>query len=196
MAFGKKWDPEGVYVRRYVPELEKFGKEYIYEPWKAPVADQRAWGCLIKGDGTRGEPSQGDMRTYPKPIFDFSAQKEICMQGMKKAYSVGLYGDDKRVLNGSWRALFPDNAEGPTEGEDGLPGAQVPGCNSTNDGDQDEDEGRSKQHDLRQEEMASKVVGPKRTAEGRFKRAVTGKRNASQNQGTLDGFVKRKRALT
>jgi cryptochrome len=38
------------------------------------------------------------------------------LEGMKKAYAVGLYGDDPRVIDGAWRELFPDKAEGPTEG--------------------------------------------------------------------------------
>jgi cryptochrome len=37
------------------------------------------------------------------------------MEGMKKAYAVGLYGADPRVIDGTWQELFPDEAEGPTE---------------------------------------------------------------------------------
>ncbi len=32
---GKKFDPEGSYVRRWVPELNDLSNEYIHEPWKA-----------------------------------------------------------------------------------------------------------------------------------------------------------------
>jgi cryptochrome len=35
---------------------------------------------------------------------------------MKEAYKVGLYGDDPKVIDGTWRKLFDDAAEGPTEG--------------------------------------------------------------------------------
>lgn len=27
-------------MRKYVPELSNFPAKYIYEPWKAPIADQ------------------------------------------------------------------------------------------------------------------------------------------------------------
>ena len=116
IAFPKKSDPEGAFVKHFVPELEKYPKKYIYEPWKAPVADQKRWGCLIKGE----EPGEeGGVKVYPKPMFDFDKRRGICIEGVKTAYRVGLYGDDPRVKDGTWRKLFDDNAEGPTEGTHG-----------------------------------------------------------------------------
>lgn len=49
-------------------------------------------------------------------MFDFSERRTICIEGLKNAYRVGLYGDHPKVLDGSWRELFDDEAEGPTEG--------------------------------------------------------------------------------
>jgi len=86
--------------------------KYIYEPWKALVRDQRKAGVRIAGDGKADEPG-----VYPKPMFDFAERRAICLEGMKKAYAVWLYGDDQRVIDGTWRALFPDGTEGPTEGQ-------------------------------------------------------------------------------
>jgi cryptochrome len=111
VAFPQKWDKEGLFVRRYVPELEDMPVKYIYEPWKAPLQDQRKAGVRIAGDGKAIEEG-----VYPKPMFDFAERRAICLEAMKKAYSVGLYGDDPRVIDGAWRTLFPDSAEGPTEG--------------------------------------------------------------------------------
>jgi cryptochrome len=65
----------------------------------------------IQGDGK--EKQEG---VYPKPMFDFNERKNICIEGMKKAYKVGLYGDDPKVIDGTWRKLFDDDTEGPTEG--------------------------------------------------------------------------------
>lgn len=110
VAFGKKWDPEGNFVRRYVPELAKFDKKYIYEPHKAPIADQKAWGCIIQGDWTRAE-GEGS-KVYPKPMFDFNERRQFCLDRMKEAYDVGLYGDDRRVLSGEWKKLFDFNDKG------------------------------------------------------------------------------------
>jgi cryptochrome len=41
VAFGRKTDTEGKFVKHFVPELEHYDHKYIYEPWKAPIADQR-----------------------------------------------------------------------------------------------------------------------------------------------------------
>ena len=123
IAFPQKWDKEGNFVRKFVPELEKFPHKYIYEPWKAPIADQKKWGCVIKGDGSETEID--GKKAYPKPMFDFPTQREICIQGVKNAYHVGLHGNDPKVLDGTWRKLFEDSAEGPTEGSEGPPGAMV-----------------------------------------------------------------------
>ncbi|KAF2729186.1 Cryptochrome/photolyase FAD-binding domain-containing protein [Polyplosphaeria fusca] len=175
IAFPQKWDKEGAFVKRYVPELEKFSAKYIYEPWKAPIADQRGWGCMIKGDGSPGSTNGGKGKVYPKPMFDFPTQREICLRGMKNAYSIRLYGNDPKVLDGSWRKLFDDNAEGPTEGNDGLPGAMV---------DHEDATGEEENHEVPPSPKAQKKGGKEGSKKGH-------KRDATQ--GTLDGMVTRKR---
>ena len=45
--FGRRLEPSGDYIRRYVPELANFEFEYIHEPWKAPLQVQRAANCII-----------------------------------------------------------------------------------------------------------------------------------------------------
>jgi deoxyribodipyrimidine photo-lyase len=52
-----RFDPDGVYVRRYVPELERVPDGYLAEPWTMPDALQRESGCVIGDD-------------YPEPIVD------------------------------------------------------------------------------------------------------------------------------
>ena len=109
VSFGQKWDKDGDFIRRYVPELKDLDKKYIYEPWKAPIQDQKKAGVRVVGDGL-GERKDG---TYPKPMFDFSERRKICINAMKQGYSVGLHGNDKKVLKGEWRDDFPpaDDAE-------------------------------------------------------------------------------------
>ena len=53
----ERFDPHGVYVRRYVPELERVPDEYLAEPWTMPSDVQDASGCVIG-------------RAYPAPIVD------------------------------------------------------------------------------------------------------------------------------
>ena len=112
VAFPKKWDAEGAFVRRYVPELAGFDKRYIYEPQKAPIADQKRWGCLVKGDGSGEEERVGEYMVYPKPMFDFNERRQFCIDQMKKAYDVGIYGDDERVVGGQWKEIFLRDDEG------------------------------------------------------------------------------------
>lgn len=107
IAFGKKWDPQGELIRKYCPELSKFDKKYIYEPWKAPIADQKKWGCRITGDGSETQSEEG--QAYPKPMFDFDERRQICIDGMKGAYSAGLHGNDASVLDGTWKEDFSED---------------------------------------------------------------------------------------
>ncbi len=52
-----RFDPDGVYVRRHVPELRGVPDEYLAEPWTMPEALQRELGCVIGVD-------------YPAPVLD------------------------------------------------------------------------------------------------------------------------------
>ncbi|CAG0913646.1 unnamed protein product [Notodromas monacha] len=56
--FGRRLDPAGDYVRKYVPELSGMPTEYLHEPWLAPLEVQKKAGCIL------GEH-------YPKPMIDF-----------------------------------------------------------------------------------------------------------------------------
>ncbi|KAG8463402.1 hypothetical protein KFE25_004913 [Diacronema lutheri] len=73
VAFGRKYDPDGAYVRKYVPELARFPKKYIYEPWRAPIADQNKAGCRVGVD-------------YPKPIVQHDVASKENMGKLAEAY--------------------------------------------------------------------------------------------------------------
>jgi len=47
VTFGKKYDPDGNYIRKYIPVLKDFPKSFIYEPWKAPIDIQKKLKCVI-----------------------------------------------------------------------------------------------------------------------------------------------------
>ena len=215
VAFPKKWDKEGAFVRKYVPELARFPEKYIYEPWKAPVVDQKKAGCVVKGEGRDSQgvyegPLQADdgMKMYPKPMFDFNERRGICIEGLKNAYHVGLYGDDERVKNGAWRELFPDGAEGPTDGKKGATrGAMKVGAGGGVEGERDEggdeeevEEGgkgakgvqggkgaNAKDMGIDEDETEAKELG------GETKGGDRGASNpaAKRKQGTLDGAFRR-----
>jgi deoxyribodipyrimidine photo-lyase len=60
-------DPNGLYVRRYVPELADVPDEYLREPWTMPEQVQRAAGCVI------GEH-------YPRPIVDHAQARREALE--------------------------------------------------------------------------------------------------------------------
>ena len=47
VLYGKRLEPAGDYIRRYIPELAEFEFEYVHEPWKAPLHIQEAAKCII-----------------------------------------------------------------------------------------------------------------------------------------------------
>lgn len=60
---GKKHDPDGVYVKTFLPELERLPAQWIHTPWEAPPA------VLDEAGVTLGE-------IYPRPIVDHSAARD------------------------------------------------------------------------------------------------------------------------
>lgn len=44
ISFGKQYDKEGAFIRRFLPVLRRFPAKYIYEPWTAPLSVQQACG--------------------------------------------------------------------------------------------------------------------------------------------------------
>ena len=50
IAFGKKTDKNGDYIRKYLPVLKNMPAQYIYEPWMAPPSVQKIAKCIIGQD--------------------------------------------------------------------------------------------------------------------------------------------------
>lgn len=63
VAQGERFDPEGAYVRQWVPELRKVPTKMIHKPWKLSVTEQQAVNCRLGKD-------------YPQPIVDHKVQRE------------------------------------------------------------------------------------------------------------------------
>jgi len=74
VAFGKKYDPEGTFIKHYLPVLKNLPKAYIYEPWKAPLDVQKKAGVLIGKD-------------YPQPLVQHDVASKENMAKMNEAYA-------------------------------------------------------------------------------------------------------------
>ena len=53
----RKFDPEGVYMRRWLPELARVPAALIHEPWRMAPLEQQAAGCVAGRD-------------YPSPVVN------------------------------------------------------------------------------------------------------------------------------
>jgi deoxyribodipyrimidine photo-lyase len=52
----RRFDPDGAYIRRWLPELARVPRRYLHAPWEMPVRAQRDAGFRIGRD-------------YPRPIL-------------------------------------------------------------------------------------------------------------------------------
>ena len=69
---GEKFDPNGDYVRKFVPELSKMPKKFIHRPWDAPSH------ILSQAEVKLGE-------NYPRPIVDHKEARERALSAYKKS---------------------------------------------------------------------------------------------------------------
>jgi deoxyribodipyrimidine photo-lyase len=63
----QRFDPDGVYVRRWVNEVGALPDEHLAEPWKAPADVQAAAGCVIGSD-------------YPAPLVDLRDSRQEAIE--------------------------------------------------------------------------------------------------------------------
>jgi deoxyribodipyrimidine photo-lyase len=63
----QRFDPDGAYVRRYVPELRAVPDRYLAEPWTMPRSVQEGVGCVLGRD-------------YPEPIVDHLEARRAALE--------------------------------------------------------------------------------------------------------------------
>ncbi len=68
---GEKFDPEGKYVRRWVPELAELPNKWLCRPWEAPTEVLAEAGVVLG-------------KNYPEPIVEHSEARETALAAYEK----------------------------------------------------------------------------------------------------------------
>ena len=71
---GQKFDPNGNYIRCFVPEIAALPNQYLFSPWTAPDAVLKAAG-IIPGS------------TYPRPIADLKQSRAAALAAFQELRS-------------------------------------------------------------------------------------------------------------
>jgi deoxyribodipyrimidine photo-lyase len=80
----EKFDAQGRFIRRYLPELARVPDRYIHAPWRLPPADQEAIGVIIGRD-------------YPWPVVDHAAARQRTLDRYGRLRSRPEATDDSAV---------------------------------------------------------------------------------------------------
>ncbi|MDG2186863.1 MAG: deoxyribodipyrimidine photo-lyase [Hyphomicrobiales bacterium] len=68
---GQKFDPDGFYTKKYVPELKNMPIKYLFNPWEAPEEVLSEAGVIL-GDN------------YPHPIVDMQESRDLALMAFDK----------------------------------------------------------------------------------------------------------------
>jgi deoxyribodipyrimidine photo-lyase len=67
---GEKFDADGNYVRKFVPELKDMPAKFIHRPWEAPLLVLKAADVVLG-------------KTYPAPIVDHASARDRALEAFK-----------------------------------------------------------------------------------------------------------------
>ena len=68
---GERFDPDGAFVRAWVPELAELPVRHLHAPWQAPAAALAAAGVALG-------------RTYPQPVVDLKASRAAALAAFQQ----------------------------------------------------------------------------------------------------------------
>jgi deoxyribodipyrimidine photo-lyase len=87
----REHDPQGLFIRRWVPELARVPLPYLAEPWTMPPSVEHLAGCVIGKD-------------YPAPIVDEKSalqQAKERLYGLRRQDAARLQADAVQARHGS-----------------------------------------------------------------------------------------------
>ena len=67
---GQKFDPQGIYIRKYIPEIAALPNKYLFDPWNAPLSVLKEINIKLGS-------------TYPLPIVDLKTSREKALLAFK-----------------------------------------------------------------------------------------------------------------
>jgi len=67
---GEKFDPEGKYVRKYIPELARLPEKWVHRPWEAPAEVLEKAGVVLG-------------KTYPRPVVDHTEARDEALKAYR-----------------------------------------------------------------------------------------------------------------
>ena len=62
----QKFDPDGAYIRKFIPEIKKLPNKYIFCPWETPNDLQEELSTIVGKD-------------YPEPIVEIKKSRELAL---------------------------------------------------------------------------------------------------------------------
>ena len=63
----QKFDPDGTYIRKFIPEIKKLPNKYIFSPWETPTNLQQELSTIIGQD-------------YPMPVVEIKSSRELALK--------------------------------------------------------------------------------------------------------------------
>jgi len=78
-------DPDGLFIRRWVPELAGVPVDYLHEPWLMGADLQRRYGCRLGGD-------------YPEPLVDHAFEARRARARLRQLRAGGARVEAQRIL--------------------------------------------------------------------------------------------------
>ncbi len=97
---GEKFDPNGAYVRAWVPELARVPDRFVHAPWTAPPE------VLAQAGVTLG-------RTYPRPVVDLAEGRARALEAYRSTAPNGAEVSPSMAPNGAEvsPSMAPNGAE-------------------------------------------------------------------------------------